>query len=138
MKFNFYISADGPFEVQSVIDFIDWMNDKQRGDVTLGEVLKRASGREIGAKDSGKKVDNDSETSGLDSHPTTRSNVNPGFVACQKIGTETKDTLLAALPSGDVEHIAKKIKRTPDQTKSFLQLMWDRDLIKYDGSDFYV
>ena len=66
-----------------------------------------------------------------------RVNTSPGFVACQKIGSETKELLLAALPSSDPDHIAKKIKRTPDQTRSFLQLMWDRGLIKFDGMEFY-
>jgi hypothetical protein len=63
-------------------------------------------------------------------------NTSPGWVACQKIGAETKAAILAHIGDGVVaanaDFIAKKIKRTPDQTKALLQLLWDRGVILYD------
>jgi hypothetical protein len=69
-------------------------------------------------------------------------NISPKWAACSRIGSDTKDALFKHIgdhPMGclaDVEHIAKKIKRTPDQTKALLQLLWDRREIKYDGINF--
>lgn len=63
-------------------------------------------------------------------------NASPGWIPCQKIGSETKDAILAHIGKdsvqADPEHIAKKIKRTPEQTKALLQLLWDRGEIEYD------
>lgn len=63
-------------------------------------------------------------------------NVSPGWTACQKIGVDTKVAILTHIGSSgcaaDPEHIAKKIKRTPDQTKALLQLLWDRGVILHD------
>ncbi len=148
MKFNFYISADGPFEVQSVIDFIDWMNDKQRGDITLGDVLRQASGREIGAKDSSKKVDNDSETSKLDPHPagrsikdlereemngspsaTPRKNISPGEPAIGKIGMATVAEITKMLNSG---------QKLPAKFTEHMKLLWKRGEVKFDGKEYYL
>lgn len=69
-----------------------------------------------------------------------RPNISPGWVACQKIGAETKEELLKELPGRDNDaiHIGKKIKRNADATKALIQLLWDRDLIKWDGKEFYV
>ena len=69
-------------------------------------------------------------------------NISPKWAACSRIGSDTKEALFKHIgddPMGclaDVEHIAKKIKRTPDQTKALLQLLWDRGEIKYDGINF--
>jgi hypothetical protein len=76
------------------------------------------------------------------SAPAFGKNVSPKWVAAGRIGGDTKEALLKHIGDdevgclADVEHIAKKIKRTPDQTKALLQLLWDRGEIKYDGINF--
>lgn len=68
-----------------------------------------------------------------------RPNTSPGWDACQKIGSETKEKLLSELQHhSDPEHVSKRIKRTPDQTRALIQLLWNRGEIKYDGKEFYL
>lgn len=67
-----------------------------------------------------------------------RTNINPGFTACSRIGADTKAALLKALPGSDPDHIRKKIKRSLDDTQAFLQLLWERDVIKFDGEEYYL
>ena len=67
-----------------------------------------------------------------------RENMDPGFTACSRIGSDTKEALLKNLPTSDPDHLAKKIKRTGEQTRQLLQLLWDRGEIRYDGRDFHV
>ena len=68
--------------------------------------------------------------------PAPFKNSSPGWVACQKIGTETKAAILAHIGDGlvaaNADFIAKKIKRTTEQTEALLQLLWDRGVILYD------
>lgn len=67
-----------------------------------------------------------------------RPNISPNWNACTRIGADTKEALLKALPSSDPEYIAKKIKRNLDQTQALLQLLWDRGEVKCDGTEFYL
>jgi hypothetical protein len=66
----------------------------------------------------------------------TNLNINPGFTACSRIGTTTKEALFKALPGSDPDHIRKKIGRTLEQTQELLQLLWERDLIIFDGEEY--
>lgn len=88
------------------------------------------SGSEIGTKDSSKKVDNDSETSGRDSHPTTRINKSPGPSAISKLGSKTKDELIAVLKAGS--------QPNHDKWGEHLKLLWSRGEVKFDGAAYYL
>lgn len=96
----------------------------------LGKPVKiEISGSEIGAKDSGKKVDNDAETSGLASHPTTRPNVSPGEPSIGKIGTSTKDQIMEFLSKG---------QQMGPKYAEHMKLLWKRGEIKFDGQEYYL
>lgn len=161
MRITIQVTCDTPEDAKDAINRLTrpktWADN-----VELSTQLN--AGRETGANtDSGKKVDNDEVRHS--SHPTTRTtqtgssangaeqsgdkngvtgaprpNISPGWVACQKIGAETKEELLKELPGrdNDAAHIGKKIKRNAEATKALIQLLWDRDLIKWDGKEFYV
>jgi hypothetical protein len=85
------------------------------------------SGRETGTGESSKKVDNDPEKV---SHPTTRPNKSPGASSITKIGTKTKDDLIAVLRAG--------LQPNHDKFGEHLKLLWEREIVLYDGKEFYV
>ena len=85
------------------------------------------SGRET-ERQTQQKVDN--ESSGSTSHPTTRPNKSPGHSSISKIGTKTKDEIIAVLKAG----------RQPNHDKygEHLKLLWEREIVLYDGKEYYL
>ena len=59
-----------------------------------------------------------------------RVNKSPGASAIGKIGTKTKDEIIAVLKAG----------RQPNHDKygDHLKLLWQRGEIKYDGKEYYI
>lgn len=89
--------------------------------------VAKFSGREIGAGDSDKKVNNAVQEP---AHPTTRANKSPGASSITKIGGKTKDEILGVLKAG----------RQPNHDKygEHLKLLWKREIVKFDGAIYYI
>jgi hypothetical protein len=72
--------------------------------------------------------------------PEVRLNkVPPGF-ATTRIGQDTAADILRILDGAPatLEHIAKGIKRKPDDAQGLLKLLWERKKLSYDGEHYYV
>lgn len=65
----------------------------------------------------------------LDATPTARKNINPGRPAIGKIGTKTTNELL--------DMLSKRVQPAEKWTEH-MKLLWSRDIVKWDGSQWYV
>jgi hypothetical protein len=59
-----------------------------------------------------------------------RPNKSPGHSSISKIGTKTKDEIIAVLKAG----------RQPNHDKygEHLKLLWEREIVLYDGKEYYL
>lgn len=66
-----------------------------------------------------------------------RPDESPGWTACTRIGGETKDKIhaLLAITAASLEVIANHIKQKQVNAQALLQLLWDRDEIRYDPKE---
>lgn len=143
MKVTISIVVDTPEEAKGIIDRLarthtTWEELKiMREDAARPTTLEPK--RENRAADPVKNEDN--ATTAV-AHPSPRPNVSPKWLPCSKIGTETKEELLSLLKShprvNDMAHIGKKMKRTEDVVKSLVMLLWTRNLVNFDGIEFYT
>lgn len=130
--------AEAPDEI--LIDAVrqrkDWMNSIKSsfkevqgfcGMRVIEAPAAKFSGREIGAGDSGKKVDTVVQEP---THPITRTNKSPGASSITKIGSKTKDEIIGVLKAG----------RQPNHDKwgEHLKLLWSREIVKFDGREYYL
>lgn len=142
MRITIQVVCDTPDDAKDAINRLtrpkNWVDMTEAEGVAATPLYgKRPPNTESTGSSEAKPAEQSGSNNGATGAP--RPNVSPGWTACQKIGTDTKELLLKELPGrvNDPAHIAKKIKRTEEQTKALIQLVWDRGLIKYDGQDFY-
>lgn len=66
-----------------------------------------------------------------------RTNTDPGWGACTRIGSETREKIHAilAVTSASLDNIAKSIKQKEASAQALLQLLWARGEIKYDAKE---
>lgn len=68
---------------------------------------------------------------------TPRKNEPPPGTACQRIGSETKEKIMSALPA-PLSSISAVIGQRQESTSALLRLLWNRNEIKFDGEEYYV
>lgn len=143
MKVTISIVVDTPEEAKGIIDRLarthtTWEELKlMREDAARPAVPE--SRRENRA---GEPVKTEDNVTPEVTHPSPRPNISPKWLPCTKIGTDTKEELLSLLKShprvNDMAHIGKKMKRTEDVVKSLVMLLWARNLVNFDGTEFYT
>ena len=61
--------------------------------------------------------------------PIERKNVNPGTPLIGKIGTKTKDEIMALLKAGT---------QPPNKFDEHLKLLWSRGEVQFDGTSYFL
>lgn len=66
-----------------------------------------------------------------------RTNTDPGWDACTRIGGETREKIHAilAITPASLKNIAESIKQKEASAQALLQLLWSRGEIKYDTKE---
>lgn len=145
MKVRVTFELDSIAEAEEVMQAVKLLKDKPYRLKGFGApIVDRDVDGEVEVQDGGPLDPRDvPEPKDRQEPAAPRPNVSPGFTACQKIGGDTKTQLLTEVDHRDlhpstIEIIAKRMKRTPDQTKALIQLLWNRGEIKYDGKEIYL
>jgi hypothetical protein len=66
-----------------------------------------------------------------------REEIEPPGEACQRIGSETQESILNNCPAS-LEGLCAHLKRKPDDMRALTKLLWKRGLLKYDGENYYA
>ena len=69
------------------------------------------------------------EPAQITSEAVVRTNENPGPSAIGKIGTNTTEQLLGMLKDGH---------QPPEKWSEHMKLLWSRNIVKFDGKEYYL